>query len=175
MKPKLDFNTPICLIKDLPIAIKHILEKHFIEVYGEILLLDYESLTRLRNMGISNCDKFVKWRDLHSDDLSILMQSEYDNIRSKYSNEWKNRLHDFVKDDYISHIEKDLPSEIEKEKIWEQRRFTLSKEVLLALIDKDFGYSGNIQSVIKEDGTMCNFHSTLAVKYADALINKLKS
>lgn len=53
-------------------------------------------------------------------------------------------------------------------------RFQLAKEVLLTLIGKDFGSAENIQSVIKEAGTMYDFHSTLAVKYADALINKLK-
>lgn len=57
---------------------------------------------------------------------------------------------------------------------WNQRRYEIAKEVLLALIDKDFGSSENIQSVSKETGTMYDFHSTLAVKYADALINKLK-
>lgn len=56
----------------------------------------------------------------------------------------------------------------------ELRRFTLAKDVMLVLIDKDFGSSENIQSVIKEAGDMYEFHSTLAVKYADALINKLK-
>lgn len=174
MKPKLDFNTPVCLIKDLSNAIRHILEKNFIEVYGEVLLLDYENLTKLRNMGITNCDKFVKWKDSHSDDLSILMQSEYDDIRSKFSNEWQNRLRDSFKDDYISQLEKELPSEIEKDNIWKQRRYILAKDVLLSLIDKDFSSSENIQTVIKEAGDLYKFHSSLAVKYADALIEELR-
>ena len=63
---------------------------------------------------------------------------------------------------------------IGKEYPLEEVRFNLAKDILLVLIDKDFGSSENIQSVIKEAGDMYEFHSTLAVKYADALINKLK-
>lgn len=57
---------------------------------------------------------------------------------------------------------------------WEARRYNLAKGVMLALIDKDFGSSENIQSVIKEAGDLYKFHSSLAVKYADALVEELR-
>jgi len=169
MKPKLDFNSPICLIKDLPIAIKHILEKHCIQVYGEVLLLDYERIRRLRNMGTSNCDKFMKWKDLHSDDLSILMRIEYDNIRRKFINEWENRLHDSLKGDYISQIEEELPSEIEKDNIWKQRRYELAKDIVLSA-------ATNIEYLteIQKRGWGHTELAEQAVKYADALIEELR-
>lgn len=57
---------------------------------------------------------------------------------------------------------------------WESRRYNLAKEVMLNLINKDFGSAENVQSVIKEAGNLYKFHSSLAVKYADALIEELR-
>lgn len=57
---------------------------------------------------------------------------------------------------------------------WEQRRYELAKETLLTLISKDLGATDGIADFIKKNGTMYHFHSTLSVKYADALIAKLK-
>lgn len=70
--------------------------------------------------------------------------------------------------------EKEKQKQIEQNVDWETRRYNLAKEVMLTLINKDFGSAENIQAVIKEVGDLYKFHSSLAVKYADALIEELR-
>lgn len=52
---------------------------------------------------------------------------------------------------------------------WEQRRYEIAKEMLHDCVE----YFDDIQSLIDEDKRV-EFSTELAIKYADALINKLK-
>lgn len=57
---------------------------------------------------------------------------------------------------------------------WEKRRYELAKDILITTLGKELDSSGSIEALIKQDGTMYNFHSNIAINYADALIEKLK-
>lgn len=125
------------------------LEYAGINTFADVMKTNPSELSKLRNFG------------KHSVSLILEFQEKYNNL---YDQLVQNKHG--VNDGYKDYVDKDTD--------WEQRRYNLAKEVMLSLIDKDFGSAENIQSVIKEAGDLYKFHSSLAVKYADALIEELR-
>lgn len=143
-----ELNTPITSIQEIVVSGISTHTVNVLSANGILTFADIMSCNPAELLKVSNFGK-------KTFNLILELQTEYREL-------------------YKRLIEGQEECFIGKEYPLEEVRFNLAKDILLVLIDKDFGSSENIQSVIKEAGDMYEFHSTLAVKYADALINKLK-